>query len=194
MKPDTGPDHEASMDILKFFRLLYARLVTQGLPATGLWLFNVFNRYLLDRPVRGQCQVTPQLFVGAQFRRRGWEILRGWGINGVVSMRDEFDNASLGLAIPHYLRLPTVDDAAPTIEHLHQGVEFMDGVIRDGGKVYVHCGAGVGRAPTMAAAYLVSQGAQPEEAWRAIRSVRKFIRPTRVQREQLDRFAHSLRA
>jgi hypothetical protein len=41
----------------------------------------------------------------------------------------------------------------------------------------------------MAAAYLVSAGMTPQQAWEAIRKERIFIRPTRVQREQLERFA-----
>ncbi len=192
MDIENNTHHEASMDLGKFFRLLRVRLITQGLQATGLWLFNVFNRYLLDRPIRAQCQVTPQLFVGAQFRRRGWRIIRHWGVNGVVNMRSEFDDRSLGVDIPHYLHLSTIDDDAPSLEALRQGVAFIHEVISAGGKVYVHCGAGVGRAPTMAAAYLISTGLKPEEAWQKIRSVRKFIRPTRVQREQIERFAAQL--
>jgi protein-tyrosine phosphatase len=58
-----------------------------------------------------------------------------------------------------------------------------------GKSVYVHCGAGVGRAATMAAAYLVSQGQSPEQAWAAIRKKRSFIKPSPAQVEQLERFA-----
>jgi hypothetical protein len=65
---EKNTDREASMSIVKFFRLLRVRLVTQGLKATLYWLFNVFNRLILDQPIRSQCQITPQLFVGAQFQ------------------------------------------------------------------------------------------------------------------------------
>jgi hypothetical protein len=47
----------------------------------------------------------------------------------------------------------------------------------------------VGRAPTTAAAYLVSTGLAPQQAWDSIRAVRPFIRPTKVQRAALERFA-----
>ncbi|MEW6649238.1 MAG: hypothetical protein AB1453_03500, partial [Chloroflexota bacterium] len=110
MEIESNTDREASMDAFKFLRLLRMRLVSQGISTTGLWIFNVFNRLVLDLPIRQQCQVTPQLFVGAQFRRRGWKILKGWGINGVVNLRSEFDDRSLGMVIPEYLHLPTMDD------------------------------------------------------------------------------------
>ena len=77
------------------------------------------------------------------------------------------------------------------MEDLQQGVAFIQHEIESGGKVYIHCGAGVGRAPTMAAAYLISQGDTPAQAIDRIRIVRSFIRPTRVQREQLQRY-HTL--
>lgn len=189
MDIEKNTDREASMSIVKFFRLLRVRLVTQGLKATLYWLFNVFNRLILDQPIRSQCQITPQLFVGAQFHRRGWRVLHNWGITGVVNMRSEFNDLGLGVEIPAYLHLSTRDDDAPTLDSLRKGVDFIRSEIEKGGKVYIHCGAGVGRAPTMAAAYLVSAGMTPQQAWEAIRKERIFIRPTRVQREQLERYA-----
>jgi protein-tyrosine phosphatase len=65
----------------------------------------------------------------------------------------------------------------------------MRQVIQNGGRVYVHCAGGVGRAPTMAAAYLVSTGLATEEAWALIRRKRPFIKPTEAQRAALEQFA-----
>lgn len=176
------------MGLGKFFRLLGVRLKTQGVAATAQWMFNVFNRLVLDLPIRGQCEVTPQLYVGPQFKRRGWQRLKQWGITGVVNLRRERDDRSLGVDIPHYLYLPTTDDDAPAIEDLTSGVVFIREQIESGGKVYVHCGAGVGRAPTMAAAYLVAMGDTPQQAMERIRKVRRFIRPTAGQMEQLEHY------
>lgn len=172
----------------KFFRLLGVRLATQGVKATLQWMFNVFNRLVLDWPIRSQCEVTPQLFVGPQFKQRGWKRLQEWGITAVVNLRREHDDLSLGVNIPHYLYLPTIDDDTPTIEVLTRGAEFIEDQLQGGGKVYVHCGAGVGRAPTMAAAYLIAAGDTPERAVERIRKVRRFIRPTHGQLEQLQKF------
>ncbi|GAP12002.1 predicted protein-tyrosine phosphatase [Bellilinea caldifistulae] len=192
MEIEGKTSREASMDLAKFLRLFRVRLVTQGVRATFWWLFNVFNRLVLDRPIREQCEITPHLFVGAQFRQGGWRILERWGIRGVINLRAEFDDRQLGLDFPAYLHLPTVDDAAPSLEDLQAGVEFYRQIKNEGGKVYIHCGAGVGRAPSMAAACLISEGLTPSQAWAKIRQVRIFIRLTRVQQEQIERFAERL--
>jgi protein tyrosine phosphatase (PTP) superfamily phosphohydrolase (DUF442 family) len=186
-------EREATMGVRKFFRLLRLRLLTQGLKATLLWMANVFNRKLIDRPIRSQCQVTDQLFVGPQFKQRGWRQLESWGITGVINLRREFDDRSLGVEIPNYLYLPTADDDPPSMADLERGVSFISREIENQGKVYIHCGAGVGRAPTMAAALLVAQGDTPAQALERIRAARSFIRLTRVQREMLQRYFEQLK-
>jgi protein-tyrosine phosphatase len=129
------------------------------------------------------------LHVGGQYRRRGWPRLAAWGITAVVNLRAEFEDAAAGIAPERYLYLPTVDDTPPALEQLRQGADFIAEEIARGGGVYVHCGAGVGRAPTTAAAYLVSTGLTPDEAWARIRAVRPFIRIKPGQALQIERFA-----
>ena len=81
------------------------------------------------------------------------------------------------MAPDRYLHLPTIDNDPPTLEHRRQGAAFVAEEIEGGGGVFVHCGSGVGRAPTMAAAYLVSTGKTADEAWEKIREKRPFVRP-----------------
>ena len=78
---------------------------------------------------------------------------------------------------------------ALTWAHLRQGAAFMAEEIARGGGVFVHCGSGVGRAPTMAAAYLVGAGKTVDEAWEMIREKRPFVRPNPGQVAQVERFA-----
>lgn len=137
-------------------------------------------------------QVTPQLYVGPQFNAHGKRFLEMQGFTGCVNMRIEKDDAALGLALTRYLHLPTIDDDAPSIEHLNEGVDFIHEVIDGGGKVYIHCGAGVGRAPSMAAAYLMSTGCTLDEALAMIRKARPFIAITPPQMEQLKIFEAQL--
>jgi protein-tyrosine phosphatase len=103
-------------------------------------------------------------------------------------MRVEFDDQSAGIAPEAYVHLPTVDDDAPSLAHLHKGVEFIKRQISAGGGVYVHCKSGVGRAATMAVAYLVDSGLSPDEAWATVRKGRPFVNPTPVQLQQIERF------
>jgi protein-tyrosine phosphatase len=107
----------------------------------------------------------------------------------VVNLRIEFDDADAGIAPERYLYLPTEDDHAPTLEALSRGVAFIMEEIKSGGAVYVHCGSGIGRAATMAAAYLIDSGLTPDEAWAGVREARPFIRPTPPQLQQIERYA-----
>jgi predicted protein tyrosine phosphatase len=168
------------------------RLSEQGLGVTLLWATDHAVRIITGAPLKALTQVTPHLRLGGQYRKRGWPRLVAQGITAVVDLRAEFDDSTAGIAPAHYLYLPTEDDHAPSLEQLHQGVEFIESEIAQRGQVYVHCGAGVGRAATMAAAYLVSTGLTPAQAWDRIRSVRPFVRPWPDQTAQVQRFAAGL--
>lgn len=173
----------------KPIRILKTRLIDQGPRTTFLWLFNHGYRVLTGSPYRPSSELTPQLLFGGQYYAWGKKRMERWGITAVVNMREEFDDLKAGIAPERYLHLPTPDDGAPTLSQLEQGVKFIREVIDAGGKVYIHCMAGVGRAAIITAAYLVSQGAEPEEAWDRVRSVRPFIKPSEAQVLQLKRFA-----
>lgn len=169
----------------KGWDVLVRRIRTQGLKTTLIWLYGRGLPALTGAPLLQYSEVTPQLFVGPQFREPGKRLLEAQGINACVNMRIEYDDARLGLALERYLHLPTIDDDAPSLEHLEQGVAFIRDVIASGGKVYIHCGAGVGRAPSMAAAYLMSEGYSLDEAVAMIRKPRPFIAITPPQWKQL---------
>lgn len=174
--------------------ILARRLRTQGIGTTLIWAYGRGLPMLTGIPMLRYSAVTPQLYVGSQFNARGKRMLEALGFEGCVNMRLEKDDAAFGLALPKYLYLPTVDDTAPSIEHLDEGVSFIREVIQNGGKVYIHCGAGVGRAPTMAAAYLMAEGHSLAEALAMIRKVRPFIAITPPQMEQLHAYERRVQA
>lgn len=174
------------LSLLKKGWTVFARRVqTQGLTTTLIWMYGRGLPFLTGSPLLQFSEVTPHLYVGPQYRERGKRLLQARGINACVNMRIERDDAAHGLALERYLHLPTIDDAAPSLEHLEQGVVFIREVLSSGGKVYIHCGAGVGRAPSMAAAYLMAEGHTLDEALRLIRKPRPFISITPPQLEQL---------
>jgi protein tyrosine phosphatase (PTP) superfamily phosphohydrolase (DUF442 family) len=177
------------MNPLKGLQILWQRLTRQGLVTTGWWAADHAVRIFTGAPIRRVSQITPQLYVGGQYRRRGWPRLQAQGITAVVNMRIEFDDNDAGIAPSRYLHLPVVDDQAPTVEQLRTGADFIAEEIARGGTVYIHCGSGIGRAATMAAAYLINTGLSADEAWARIRAARPFIRPTPPQIEQIERFA-----
>jgi len=165
----------------KGWQILTRRLREQGLWVTLQWAWGRGLAYVTGVPVLRYSRVTPQLYVGPQFNVAGKRALERAGITAVVNLRTEFDDAAHGLAFPHYCYLPTVDDDSPSAAHFQRGVDFIQTQIAAGGKVYIHCKAGVGRAPTLAAAYLIAQGDSLDAAIARIKQARPFITITPPQ-------------
>lgn len=171
--------------------IIIRRLVEHGLGATGLWIRDKIERRIEGYSPPALSKIAPHLYVGGQHTSGGLEAMRAHGIRAVVNMREESDDADHGRAPEHYLWLPITDDRAPSLQDLEKGAAFIQKHIAQGHGVYVHCAAGVGRAPTMAAAYLVHQGATPEEAWAILKEGRPFIRPTPPQLDVIRAYAKS---
>jgi hypothetical protein len=139
-------------------------------------------------------QITPNLFVGtnaccaAHYKL----MLIEQGVLHDISLEGEQVDAPFG--VETYLWLPTPDHAAPTQMALHFGVSHIEEVIRMDGKAYVHCKNGHGRAPTLAAAYLVRQGKPVEEAIGLVKRGRREAHLEPAQLEALTAFAHDSRA
>ncbi|HQE91951.1 MAG TPA: dual specificity protein phosphatase [Anaerolineae bacterium] len=180
---------------LELVYIVYRRLCEHGVRPTCLWVQDKVLRRTLGFSPPPISQVQTLLYVGGQHRRHGLARMRALGISAIVNLRREADDAPRGLALDHYLWLPTPDDASPTMEDLVRGVDFIAQHMAAGHGVYIHCASGVGRAPAMAAAYLVHTGMDAAQAWNAIRRTRPFIRPTPPQIAALDVFAahHSKR-
>jgi protein-tyrosine phosphatase len=169
--------------------IIYRRLKELGPKPTWLWIKDKIKRRTLGFSPPEISRVTPHVYVGGQHKRHGLDAMREQGITAVVNMREEADDAAKGVLLDHYLWLPTPDDAPPSLEDLARGVDFIEFHAEQGEGVYIHCAAGVGRAPTMAAAYLVRQGASPEQAWKRIQKGRPFVRVTPLQLEVIRTFA-----
>ena len=170
----------------------FGSFLRNGPGAIRLRARDAMHRRETGAPVWHLSEVTPQLYVGGQHTKRGYAEMREFGITAVVNMREaEYDDVKLGIGGARHLHLPTVDHTPPSVADLLSGVAFIGDEIstRESAKVYIHCAAGCGRAPTMAAAYLVTQGDAPSAAWKRIRRVRPFINPTTKQKRVIEQFA-----
>jgi len=164
------------------------RVKTQGLSAAAIWLFGHGIPKFTGVPFGKYSQITPQIYVGPQIRKLGKQKLESWGINSSVNMRIEFDDVAHDVALVHHCHLPTDDGYAPSLSQMQTGATFIHQRITAGNKVYIHCRSGIGRAPTMAIAYFVSQGYTLLDAINLIEKSRPFIQVTQHQIEQLKLF------
>ena len=101
-------------------------------------------------------QIEPLLFVGGQFRAEQWSALHQLGVRAVLSLQEEAEDHFVGPPSPRVLRLLVPDFHAPSLEQLREAVDFISAAHRDELPVFIHCHAGVGRAPLTAAAYLIA--------------------------------------
>jgi protein-tyrosine phosphatase len=105
------------------------------------------------------------------------EVARA-GVTHVIDMQIEFDDTPL--AEPYGIQVlwnATDDDFQPKSPELFQtGVDFaLEALESDYAKVFIHCAAGVHRAPMMTLALLCSQGWDLQDAMQAISSRRPVV-------------------
>lgn len=167
--------------VRKGLGIFFGRLREQGLRVTVLWLMDHALRLLTGMSPPGTSRIAPNLYLGGQHYRHGLERMARLGISATVSLRESSDDRDRGVALQKHLWLPTVDDTSPKVEDLREASAFIAEALAEGRRVYVHCLSGVGRAATTVAAYLVTSGLRPDEAWATIREVRPFVRPNAVQ-------------
>jgi protein-tyrosine phosphatase len=113
------------------------------------------------------------------------------GITHVLDMQIEFNDTPLGEAAGVRVQWnPTDDDFLPKPAHLlEQGVEFVRAALKEpDARVYIHCAAGVHRAPMMTLAVLCTMGWEMDRAMALIESKRPVADFADVYVESVRRF------
>ncbi len=122
--------------------------------------------------------IPDKLWVGSFVRPEDTVFLRQLQITSVLSLQSDRDLSVYGINITKLLtafsladielhRMPTPDfDKQALADHLPQAVEELEKALAPPwAKAYVHCSAGINRAPTLAAAYLIKlRGLSAQEA------------------------------
>jgi protein-tyrosine phosphatase len=113
------------------------------------------------------------------------------GITHIIDMQIEFDDTAL--AGPLGIKVlwnPVDDDFQPKPPQVFQrGVEFAQEALHDGNsKLFIHCAAGIHRAPMMTLALLCSLGWKLDTAIEEIASKRPVVDFAEVYVESVERF------
>jgi protein tyrosine phosphatase (PTP) superfamily phosphohydrolase (DUF442 family) len=118
--------------------------------------------------VRKLYVVDDRLWRGAQPGTTGFRSLAESGVTTVIDLRPGSDSSRVGGEIRalrmESVHLPVTDGTPPSPRQVRRVVDIVD---NSHGRVFLHCGEGVGRAGTMSAAYKVTTGnASASEALR----------------------------
>jgi len=128
---------------------------------------------------------------GGIWREENMAEMARAGFTHIINMQVEFDERSL--AAPHGIEVlwnPIDDDFQPKPpEIFHRGVEFARAALQDpAARLYIHCAAGVHRAPMMTLALLCSQGWEIERAKRHIQEARYVVDWAEVYVRSVEKF------
>ncbi len=123
--------------------------------------------------------VTDRIAVGGGiWREQNMIEVVALGITHIIDMQIEFDDTRL--AEPYGVKVlwnPTEDDFhAKPAELFQRGVDFALHALEDpGAKLFIHCAAGIHRAPMMALAVLGAQGWSLLDAVKEIEEKRDVV-------------------
>ena len=139
--------------------------------------------------------ITEQVAVGGGIwnEAKMLEIVRA-GVTHIVNMQIEFDDRPL--AQPYGIKVlwnPMDDDFQPKPpEALKRGVDFvLQALKHKNNKVFIHCAAGVHRAPMQTLAVLRSLGWSLEDAQRVMQAERPVVDFADVYVQSVERFVKS---
>ena len=131
--------------------------------------------------------MAPELWVGAYVEPEDFAWLAtALGVRAVLSLQDDFDLASKRLVLGDledaarasgvaFARIPVTDgDSVGLARRLPDAVALLAELIRAHGPTYLHCNAGINRAPTVAIAYLHVHHALP------LRDAIEYLKTRRV--------------
>jgi protein-tyrosine phosphatase len=107
------------------------------------------------------------------------EELHRYGVNELLGTY-----AEAGLRVHH---LPILDQRTGAVEEVTEALRWMDGALRTGESLLVHCVGGLGRSGMLAATYLRTRGAGADEAIETVRTARSHRAIETALQEQFVR-------
>ena len=153
----------AAASVADLVTLFVFAIVLGNLLISSAWIWARVTTSTPDVPrlpgVSNLAAADDRLWRGAAPSEAGYQVLAQHGVTTVVDLRAEKhicvpQKLLADLRLKH-VAIPLRDGQAPSREQMDFFVQVVES---NRGRVFVHCAAGVGRAGTMAAAYLVKTG------------------------------------
>lgn len=128
-------------------------------------------------PQGGPVEILPYLFLGSCSHSSDLQGLQACGITAVLNVSASCPNHFEGLL--RYKSIPVEDNQMVEISAWFQeAIGFIDSVKNSGGRVLVHCQAGISRSATICLAYLIqSHRVRLDEAFDFVKQRRGVISP-----------------
>jgi len=122
-------------------------------------------------------ELAPFLYLGSAYHASRHDFLSEQRITALLNVSRRDMAPAKGLY--DYKWIPVEDNHTADISsHFQEAFDFIDRVKQGGGKVLVHCEAGISRSPTICMAYLMrTRRLKLEEAFDVIRQQRTMISP-----------------
>jgi len=193
---DLGPAMAGIASLLRkilfdFLRIVGIRRVVSWWAASGpAFAFSRFTDELLGLPLRNNCEIDDFMWVGARprflgrvflkriFRRTPISLLRGDQPGGLLG-----PSATMVVPITEFVEIPQSDFLA--------AISLLEKFREEGKKPFVHCREGVGRAPSVAVAYLIYKGLTLSAALDKVMDGRRVTKINPLQMASLARFERS---
>lgn len=138
-------------------------------------------------------EILPFLYLGNERDASNLQRLRELNISHILNITSHipkyFENQGI-----KYKRLPASDSGCQNLrQYFDEAIQFIDEAKADGGKILVHCQAGVSRSATVTIAYILKHSKMTVmEAYRHVKNKRVIIAPNFNFMGQLMEFEQCL--
>ncbi|XP_030068498.1 dual specificity protein phosphatase 1 [Microcaecilia unicolor] len=125
----------------------------------------------------GPVEILPFLYLGSAYHASRKDMLDALGITALINVSANCPNHFEGHY--RYKSIPVEDSHKADISSwFNEAIDFIDSVKNAGGRVFVHCQAGISRSATICLAYLMrTNQVKLDEAFEFVKQRRSIISP-----------------
>ncbi|XP_041079155.1 dual specificity protein phosphatase 1-B-like [Polyodon spathula] len=142
----------------------------------------------------GPVEILPFLYLGSAYHASRKDMLDALGITSLINVSANCPNHFESHY--QYKSIPVEDNHKADISSwFNEAIEFIDSVKNQGGRVFVHCQAGISRSATICLAYLMrTRRVKLDEAFEFVKQRRSIISPNFSFMGQLLQFESQILA